>query len=214
MNAGLSNLATLKGWLLADSLQATTEYDAEIVAIGLGVLGVFEKYCDRKFARVAADTFDCQANRDHVILPRYPLEVVTLVEIRESGEAAFVTLTGASITNLGEKSGMVYFDSEPGTYFDRIRFTYTGGYFFEQLEPDHEDYPTTPPAGAELLPDALQIAWRLQCEHVWKLHDKLGTAIAQSGAGEGTLLGLSLPGLELLPLVKQTLDSYRRLGLT
>lgn len=214
MNAGLSNLATLKTWLLSDSLQATTEYDAEIAAIGLGVLGVFEKYCDRKFARLAADTFDCQANRDHVILPRYPLEEVSLVEIRESGEAAYVELTGSEVVNLGEKSGMVYFNTEPGPYHDRLRFTYTGGYFFDQLEPDHDDFPTAQPAGSAAVPEELLLAWRLQCEHIWKLHDKLGIAIAQSGAGEGTLLGLSLPGLELLPLVKQTLDSYRRIGLT
>jgi hypothetical protein len=213
MNAGLSNLATLKGWLLADAMQTATEYDTEIVAIGRGVVGIFEQFCARKFARLVGDTFDCPANRWFIVLPRYPIETVTASEIRLSGEDAYEALTASAIVNKAEKAGILYFDTEPGYCNDRVRFTYTGGYFFEQLEPADVGYPTAQPVGSTAVPDELLLAWRLQCEHIWKLHDKLGLAIAQSGAGEGTLLGLSLPGLELLPLVKQTLDSYRRLDL-
>ena len=208
MNAGLSNLATLKSWLLAAGMQDSTDYDAQIAAIGQGVAGAFECFCDRQFARVENDTFDCLANRDHVILPRYPVEAVPTVEIREADAEAFVEVTGASIVNMGARAGIVYFDTEPGTYRDRLRITYTGGYYFEQLEPDDVGYPTAQPTDSIAVPDALLLAWRLQCEHIWKLKDKLGTALAEKEEAPGTLAAL-----QLIPQVEQILNSFRRLAL-
>lgn len=131
MNAGLSNLATLKAWLLPASLVASTDYDVKIAALGQGVAGLMERYCNRTFARVAAGTYECMANRDHVVLPRYPVETVTTVELKEEGATAWEALAASVVVNLLPDAGMVMLDVEQGTWRDKLRFTYTGGFWFD-----------------------------------------------------------------------------------
>ena len=70
------------------------------------------------------------------------------------------------------------------------------------------------PVGATARPADLYLAWLLQCEHVWKLRDKLGLSIAEQGGGGEQLLGLSLAGMNLIPDVKLVLDTYTRRSLT
>ena len=41
MNAGFSNLTTLKAYLLASSLRSSTAFDQAILTIGLGVADMF-----------------------------------------------------------------------------------------------------------------------------------------------------------------------------
>lgn len=205
MNAGLSNLATLKAWLLAPSLLASTEYDDQIAAIGLGVAAQLEKFCARQFARTVGDVFECTADREHVTLPRYPVEAVATVE-QSDADAAWSELSDA-IQQRALDRGMLYFGTQLGTYLSRIRITYTGGYFWEQAEPsDEENYPTEVPEGSTALPADLLLAWKLQCEHVWAQRDKLGLNLGQEPSQSSSIASI----VPLLEVVKEQLRPHQR----
>lgn len=210
MNLGLGNLATLKGQLLAAGLQASTDYDAQLAALGKGVAATFERLCNRTFGRVAAGTYETQANRDHLVLPRYPVEAITAIDLLPEGASVWEALELSTIVSTSNDSGVIIFDIEPGTWRERLRVTYTGGFFFETLEPTDSGYPTAAPSGVNVLPDDLRLAWLLQCEHVWRQRDVLGTAIAS----EKKPTTPPLLEAKLIPLVDDVVRAYRRLSLT
>lgn len=216
MNAGLSNLATLKAWLLPAAMVAGTDYDAQILTIGKGVATQLEKHCNRQFLRTVGATFECEADRLHVVLPRFPVEVITTIEQRDSLADGWVAQTiNDLVENQDLEKGMLFFGAMPGFYPSRLRLTYTGGYWFDLLEPDAMGYPTAQPSGSAAVPPDLLHAWLLLSESVWKTHDKLGLAIAEKpGAGGGALLGLSLPGLDIPSVVQKILQPYIRYTLT
>jgi hypothetical protein len=221
LNSGFSNLATLKAWLLPASLVAGSDYNTPIRAIGLGVAGQFAQHCNRKFGRVVDDEFDFPADIRHVCVPRFPIEEVTVVELRSSLADGFVDQgeVDEAIENLRESAGLVHFFAPLGTARETVRLTYTGGFWWNEQEPSYTP-PVTPtaedpdlsvlPTGATALPDELKHAWLLQCEQVWKVKDRLGLAIGQEGGGSGALLGLSLPGLDVNPLVAKALQAFVR----
>lgn len=210
MNAGLGNLDSVKKHLLAGTLKAEPRFDALIQDIAKGVSGIMENFCDRKFARVAGDKVVLQADRSSFSLPRYPVETITLVELKLKDSDGFQAQDMTLIESTSPRAGMVYLSdkSDGGPYWGQVRFTYTGGFWFESLEPDDANYPSAMPAGANALPDELRLAWLMQCREVWNKFDKLGTGIVDK-PDEQTLIGK----LELAPMVKQMLNSYRRLQL-
>lgn len=217
MNAGLSNLATLKSWLLAPTMVTSTDYDAQILAIGKAMAGLLEGYCDRKFARVADDLFECSADRWHVVLPRYPVEVVTKIEQNEPPVATPAVWTEQTdvIEVQALDRGMLYFKAALATYRERVRVTYTGGFWWNQQEADYTP-PVAPteedpnlsllPEGATAVPDELQMAWRLQCEHVWSQRDKLGLELAKDPDGEKP----SVAAIQLLSIVQMLAQPFVR----
>lgn len=209
MDLIFSNLSTLKTHLLAASLVAGTDYDTAITALGRGVAGSFEKHCNRSFVRAVAATYDFTADRCHVVLPRYPIETITKVELRETLTLGYVDQGTVNdiILNISEKAGLVQLASALGDWQQRVRLTYTGGYHVNILEPDAMGYPTALPAGATALPYDLLFAWLLQCEHVWAQRDKLGTSVAEKAVSDG-----AVAHVELLPAVLTTLRSYVQLS--
>jgi hypothetical protein len=208
MNAGLSSLTKLKQQLLAEALRASTKYDAALSAIGLGVAAQFEKYCNRKFARVAADTFTCSADRDHVFLPRYPVEDVTEIALKTDETTGFEVQSNVVISR-EDSNGMVYWGAFLGPFYGRIRITFTGGYWWDSTEEGNDTLPT----GATAVPDDLYLAWVLQCRVVWQAIDKLGKDIVTTGSSSQFGTG-TLAGLELNAQVKAVLDQYRRFQMT
>src|SRR6185503_741 len=92
MNLGLGNLDELKRHLLSESMRAQTDYDAKITAIGRGVAGQFDKYCNRSFERAVDAKAEFNSDRDHYYLPRYPIESITSVEQRTTLAEGWVTL--------------------------------------------------------------------------------------------------------------------------
>lgn len=133
MNLTLGTLASLKTWLLPESERSGTEWDSAIAAIGKGAAGALEKHCHRKFGRVVADTFECTADRAHVVLPRYPVEAVTKIEIRRSLTEGWVELTDV-IENQNLANGFLLFGSDLGSWSERLRITYTGGYWIDEAD--------------------------------------------------------------------------------
>jgi hypothetical protein len=212
MDLILSNLSTLKTHLLTAALLSGTDYDAPIAALGKGVAELFQKRCNRLFPRVALGTFDFSADRTHVVLPRYPVEAITVVELRETLADGWVDQGAVNdfILNLSEKAGLVRFNGIVGGCNARVRLTYTGGYHVNTLEPDAIGYPTALPAGATALPNDLLFAWLFQCEYIWNSRDKLGLSIAEKPAAWAA----GIAAIDLLPLVERTLRDYTRHTLT
>jgi hypothetical protein len=203
MNAGLTNLTTLKSWLLPQSMQAQTTWDEHIAMIGRGVLGAMEAHCGRKFGRVENWQQRFHGGVDRVWLDRAPVETLPVVELRVAGSEEWLEVDGV-IEQCNEDTGLVLFTGTVGTDRDALRLTYTGGYWVDESE----DGSGTPPAGAVAAPEDLVWAWALQCEHVWSRRDKLGAGLVQQ-AGKGA----ALENVELLPVVREVLARYRRLAM-
>jgi hypothetical protein len=210
MNIGLGNLTELKGQFLAASLRTDTNYDAVIMGIGLGVANLFDQYCNRTFGRTvsAVDTFS--ADRRHWYLKCFPVETITAIAKKDSETDGFVASTlppdGNSLIQQTQlDQGYVMFISLQGYFFSRIQVTYTGGFWFDTTENGTGVMPTT----ATPLPGAVKTAWYLQCQHVWKRWDKLGAQIAQNPEGQ-----TALAGIELIPLVREMLNPWRRMQMT
>ena len=106
MNAGLGNLDSLKKHLLASSLKSDKRFDLVIGDIGRGVAAQFEKYCNRKFARMVNDTVICTADRDHVYVPRYPLESFSQIELKADITTGWELQDGL-VLNTNTASGLV-----------------------------------------------------------------------------------------------------------
>lgn len=208
MNAGLSSLTKLKQQLLAEALRAGTKYDAALLAIGLGVAAQFEKYCNRKWARVESDTYTCSADRDHVFLPRYPVEDVTELALKTDETTGF-EVQASTVINREDSNGYVYWGGFLGPHYGRIRLTYTGGYWWDITEEGNDTLPT----GATAVPNDLYLAWILQCRVVWQSIDKLGKDIVNTGSSSQFVSG-TLAGLEINAQVKAVLDQYRRFQMT
>lgn len=212
MNAGLTNLAKLKAWLLPDSMTSGADYDEQILAIGKGVAAQLEQYCNRKFARAVGDIFETPGFCLHVVLPRYPLEAAPAIERRDDIATGYVAEVYNNIVvdhNLA--AGLIKFGAWAGTASSRLRFTFTGGWFWEQLEPADVGYPTAQPAGSTAVPDDVLLAWRLQCEQVWKQRDKLGLNLAEK---PDNVFSGALARVALLDAVKETLRPHMRMTLS
>jgi hypothetical protein len=138
MDLTLGTLAELKAHLLNSALQSDTTYDGALAALGRGVAGRMHAVCNRIFPRAVADTFEFQADRYHVVLPRYPVEVITKLELRQTLAEGWIDQGTPStyITQLSEESGLVEFTiPEFGIRYGlpgmRGRITYTGGYWID-----------------------------------------------------------------------------------
>ena len=202
----------LKAHLLGISPGETeTRFDDVIKDIGLGVAGQMENFCDRKFSRVVGDQVIVPADRVNYVMPRYPLEIVSLVELLQDQQTGFQANGAPAIRAVSAQSGMVYLNDvdDPGRYYMQLRFTFTGGYFFETLEPSDPGYPSAVPAGAAVLPDDLKFAWLAQCRRVWAALDKMGTKIVDNSVAASA----ALAALDWTPEAKEMLARYRRMQL-
>lgn len=208
MNAGFSNLTALKAQLLAPTLRARTDWDAQILALGLGVAAMVNGHCNRQFAREVGGFYTTSGGRMSVVLPRYPVETVTAIETRETAADDWVDELDALATTDTE-SGVVTFDAVLGAG-GQIRITYTGGFFWETKEPTDAGYPTATPSGATLIPADVVAAWHLQVEALWRARDKVGNQIAKEPAEGAT----GLTSADLSPAVRQMLAAHVRYALT
>lgn len=207
MNLGLGNLTELKAQLLAEALRAGTRYDAQITALGKGVAAQIENYCNRKFGRVENDTYTVSADRTHIYLPRYPFESVSQVEFKSDETEGWVMQTGNTIVTKNPESGLVFLGAALGPYWTHLRFTYTGGYWFDETEENND----TLPSGATQLPSDLKLAWFLHCKTIWQAYDKLGTDITKTGTPNPAS---SISAVELSPQVTGLLGQFIRYAMT
>lgn len=212
MNCGFSNFDTLKKNLLAgSSAKNDTRFDAPIKMIGLGMAAAIENFCGgRKFFRSANVQEIYPADRCAWIVTRYPIESIASVEIKTSETDGFVLQTSSPIVTVDNAAGIINFANyaDAGAPTSQVRFTFTGGYWWETAEPDDESYPSAQPEGSNALPEDLRLAWLLQCEVVWSKRDKLGMGLVADPDDKS-----KISTLELSPLVKQMLGQFVRYNL-
>jgi hypothetical protein len=207
LNCGLTNLDTLRKHLLAGSLGAETKFDATLKVVGASVLGAFEKFCNRKFGYVVDDTVTFLGDREMFVLPRYPIVGTPTTETRYASADAWELVDGEPFSFF-EKSGVIRFSGPLGDDRLQVRVTWTGGYWFNTLEPEADGYPDTLPFNATELDSGLLGAFLLQCEQAWQVHDRLGSGLV--GGDGNQFLNTRLSTLDLIPQVKLTLTEHIR----
>jgi hypothetical protein len=203
MNAGFSNLAFLKSRLLLAADAEGTSYDDAVAALGLGVVGLFEALTDRKFERVENDIWEASATRRFSVVPRYPIEEVSKVELRTDMQSGFIEQVGLP-QNFNPQAGIVYFGFAPGYDGCTVRVTYTGGFWWDT----EEDNSGTMPDGATLIPQGLVQAWVLACKFLWdrqSIEDR-----AKAGFSDKELERFITSDTKLPDLVTQTIEKFRR----
>lgn len=211
MNAGFSSLNKLKAQLLAEALRAGSKYDAAVLAIGKGVAGQIERYCDRKFLRTENAVEIIAADRIQFLLSRFPLESISAIDMKDNEADGWVAQTiNEFVRIIDNKNGIVNLPdaADAGAWWAQVRFTFTGGYWWDITEEGND----TLPAGATALEEDIHLAWILQCKTVWQAVDKLGTKITEVGPGSQFDTG-TLNSLELTSTVKQMLGQYQRYNL-
>lgn len=212
MNAGFASLTYLKSQLLAESLREDDSYDPLLLQLGLGVVGMFEAVCQRKFARAEGITEIFGADRCQFILSCRPVESIARIEYKETEADGWVDqVVNSYIRTFDTKAGIVYLPdaNDAGPYYAQVRITYTAGYY---IDTESDDASGAAPAGQTILPGELRTAWILQGKRIWELSDPLGRKI--KGGGDGTqLAGLSLAGLDLVPAVKTILGDFTNYNL-
>lgn len=205
MDLGLGNLIELKRQLLAASLVSGTDYDSKITAIGQGVAAAFDCYCNRKFERVANDTVIFSADRTHYFLPRFPVESVSAVAIKDDEAGGFVAQTVNDVILVRDDAcGQIQFGTVLGVEMSKVKVTYTGGYWFDSTE----DGTGVQPAGATVLPQDVKLAWFIQCREIWG-KDPLRTGISNKPTDP-----VSFTETEFVPQVTMILDRYKRYQMT
>jgi len=204
-DVGLGTLGELKRFLLSAGVVAETTYDEAVTAIGRGVAGAIDRYCNRTFKRSAAATDDFRGGTDLLLLSRYPVESVTSVGLKTVGETSFTAQTGV-VDTAALNTGVLLLTGDLGTERDQIRATYAGGYWYDPTD----DGTGTQPSGAALLPYDVKWAWLLQCQQVWQSRDALGVTHTGEGGAGSAFLNTRLGVLDLIPQVKSALEPYKR----
>jgi hypothetical protein len=206
MNAGFSNLTKLKAELLLAKDAEGTDYDAAVLAIGLGVAAMFESIAGRKFGRVVGEKDVFTADREFWVASRYPLEAVSAVEVRTNYATGWVA-QGGEPHNVVEPTGVIFFSGFLGSRGEMARVTFTGGYWWDESEGETG----TLPSGAKALPEDLRAAHAMQCRWFWERRSV--TERAKAGIPEDKAdIGFAASADDLLAPVRQVLATYRRIA--
>lgn len=203
MNAGFSSLTALKKSVIPSALRSRTDFDDQLVDIGLGVAGMIEGFLGRSLAWEEGAQEMFPADQLHFGLSRYPITTLEAVEIQGSGESTWEDITDDA-ARTEKAAGLIQFASLPGSRHDTIRVTFDGGFWWD----DSEDASGTLPTGATRLPSALKLAWIAQVQAVVEALKLTGPQAATSKDKEQA----AILSAELLPGVKTMLDAFRRMS--
>jgi len=202
-----SNLISLKRHVLPDEEIGSADFDEALQILGNGVAEQLEKACRRRFVRETGAQETYTADRSFFVVPVYPIETVSAVELRGTLDDSWEDISDR-MRHLHESAGMIYFDSIVGPWMSRIRVTWDGGYWFD----DTEDESGNQPQGSTLLPDDLKLAWLQQCAFAWQQTEKLGIPLEGMPPADKSKGASGLEQIELLPTVQATLKNYKSYG--
>lgn len=205
MNAGLSNLLTLKKYLLPSTWQDVTAEDDAILAVGLGMAGLLEGHCARKFQRTVGATQLFGAGSAVLQLERFPLETFTSLELQTELGGDWEDVTTSVLR--ASAAGVVMTGEPLGTDTCTLRATFTGGFWWDTTDDDTGSLPS----GATAIPASLQTAWFVQCKAVYARigNDATTAALANGNAAAASAF---INGIELLPVVEKMVQPYRILA--
>ena len=206
MNCGLGNLNELKAWLMPEGIG--DEFDAVLQTLGKAVADQLETACNRTFGRQIDATYEASGDRSLMIVPVYPIETVTSLELQPMHGDPWEDITTAML-GVRSISGMVFLNGPQGRPHSRLRVTWSGGFWWD----DTEDSTGEQPEGSALLPDDLKHAWRQQCAMVWEQRERLGIPL-EAPVKSQKVIGVSgLQNIEVLPEVQRVIQHYRRFSL-
>lgn len=211
MDLGLGNLTQVKTRIVVNNAQvARTTWDAMIAQVARGVAGAIDKFCNRVFARAAATTDLFTADRMCWVMSRFPVESIDTIELR-SGLSSDWQDQGAVesvLQDYNPESGLIQFGNTMGSAIDRVRVTYTGGYWYDTTE----DGTGTLPQGAATIPADVVEAWLIQCKEAFNTIDPLGLGIGAAATDNDP--AKKLTELKLVPQVKSMLAGHVRYQLS
>lgn len=178
------------------------DHDATLNRILTGIEAIFNGYTGRSLIVNAADVTEYYTGLSNYLqLARYP--IVSVTSIKESYDYDFDSATALTANTdyrqvKGGKNGVLYrtFTSWL-TLEDGIEIVYRGGYCAAGL---------TPGTGEVAMPADLREAAIQQSSLIFKRKDDIGL----SGAGFKGESFNKFTAMTLLPMVKDTLDRYRR----
>jgi len=203
MNLIIGNIDQLKSVVLPENLRDHSEWDDALSDLGKGVAAALQAYCNRKFERIVDDTFERSANCTYISLPRFPIESVSLVELKVDEQQGFSELPDNTALTINKEAGLIEFGSIIGSWTSRVRVTYTGGFWVNY------DWPAeaTLPSGATEMPADLIHAWHLQVQHEIEATNLLrGVAAKRTQDKAETRTG----EIKLIERVKQMLKPFVR----
>ena len=181
----------------------STDFDVMLTQIIDGLTALFEQYTRRVLVREVGRVELHDGGTSVLARPLKALPVESVTEIKEDSnpvdfDAAIALVDGKDFI-VAPDSGVVRRIPDGAGWlkgYRNVRVTYTGGYVAAGA---------TPQVDQAAMPEDLQEAATAQAVHLWKYRDQLGVA---SISADGASLGL--PPADLLPMVRKTLDRYRR----
>lgn len=195
LNAGFLTIDSLKARILPEAGVEEPQWDAALGRLGLAVSRQLQQHCNRTFERVTDTSESYSARTFAVCLKAYPVEDIADAELT----AQDGTATDAEVSfHIDRASGLLEFLAPPGSASQRLRITYTGGFWL-----DPEDGATTCPDGATPLPEDILEAFVSQCQAIAEARGLFG-AVALRKTKDPQASG------ELLPEVEAALRGYRR----
>jgi hypothetical protein len=195
----LTQLLTVK-----DRLKITDVIDDDYLT-GLinAASDLFDRHCNRKFARGEALYQEFRGDELEVALERYPIEAIVGFELKRTEDDDW--------QDCNDPAYVVRFDcivslqTALGTSFDQARVTYVGGYVLPGTTP--EEWQTALPADVEQACIEQVAFW-------YRNKDLTGLSSASGQAGSISFDAKSVVApLHLLPVVQATLEKYRRIQL-
>ena len=190
----LTQLSTVKARL--SILPGDTMQDDVLTRMIQGVSARFDRETARVLARKVGATHEFPADAREVLVPSYPVEVVTKFELKQSETAGWVEQTGVEYVVRGGCVISLSAQLSP-LRSDVARVTYTGGYVLPG---------TLPGAGQLALPADLENAATEQVCAWFYNREKLG--LIRHWPSSGTYVVLSQ--MPLLMSVTATLRRYQR----
>jgi len=182
--------------------ETDTENDTVLTRIILGIEKLFAAYCKRELLANAADITEYYAGcGPHLALRRYPIIAVTSIKQALAYDFdsfdALTENTHYRLVNDG-RDGIIYrMYTDWFNMPDSIQVVYRGGYCAAGQ---------TPGEGETAMPADLREAAIEQATFLWKRKDDIG--LSAVGFEGGSVSKFS--AVELLPMVRQILDNYRR----
>jgi len=204
----LADTAVARICTLADVTErlaiSDAEYDLMLARIVAGIEAVFSDYCRRPLIVTASDVTEYFTGcGDRLQLRRYPIASITsIVEALDfdfASATALVADTDYRLVNAGINGILwrryAWWHNDP----DSIRAIYRGGYCSAGQSPGE---------GETAMPADLREAAIEQASFIFKRRDDIG--LSAVGFEGGSMSKFS--AVDLLPMVRRILDSYRRIG--
>ena len=214
MNCGLSNLTTLKGFILPVSMQAQTSYDVKLQTVGLLVLEAFNAFCNRRLEWNAAAEDIFTGDRPQWYVRHFPIgtipntsndaPMISAVNMRYFLTDNWTDIVGEPL-QVDASKGKIHFGYTLGRAPLQVQVLYSGGYWFQTGEGTESDPTIMQPSGSVALPSGLQAAFLLQCRQVFGNMDVLGQNIA-SPLDQKSTTG----DVDFIPAVKRIIQQFIR----